>query len=99
MQICVSADFAPSWENPSAGPEMAAFRNLIGTYVVDNGKAGEQYRVKDSAYGTFESARQAAPSGTPLPKSLVDAVPAGQRCPPTDRVYNVQRKPPAAPPK
>jgi len=99
MQICVSADFAPSWENPSAGPEMAAFRGLIGDYIVNNGKSGEQYRLKDSAYGTFESARQAAPPRTPLPKSLVDAVAAGQRCPATDRVYNVQRKPPAAPPK
>jgi len=99
MQICVSADFAPSWENPSAGLEMAAFRSLIGDFIVNNGKSGEQYRLKDSAYGTFESARQAAPPRTPLPNSLVDAVPAGQRCPTTDRLYNVQRKPPAAPPK
>jgi hypothetical protein len=99
MQICVSADFAPSWENPSAGPEMAAFRGLIGDYIVNNGKSGEQYRLKDSAYGTFESARQAAPPRTPLPKSLVDAVPAGQRCPATDHLYNVQRKPSPAPQK
>lgn len=97
MQICVSADFAPSWDNPSAGPEMEAFRNLLGSYVVNNGKAGEQYRIKDSAYGIFESARQAVPARTPLPESLVDAVPAGQRCPATDRLYNVQRKPPASP--
>ena len=93
MQICVSADFAPSWENPSAGPEMAAFRSLIGDYIVEAGKSGEQFRLKDSAYGTFESARQTTPASTPAPKSLVDAVPAGQRCPATDRVYNVQRKP------
>ncbi|MEO8595479.1 MAG: hypothetical protein ABI759_19320 [Candidatus Solibacter sp.] len=99
MKICVSADFAPSWENPSAGPEMDAFRNLIGAYVIDNGKAGEQYRIRDSAYGTFESGRQATPARTALPKLLVDALPNGQRCPATDRVYNVQRKPPAAPPK
>jgi len=98
MQICVSADFAPSWENPS-GPEMEAFRNLIGTYVVDNGKAGEQYRIKSNAYETFESARRAASAYTPLPRFLVDALPAGQRCPATDRLYNVQRKPPAARPK
>lgn len=95
MQICVSADFAPSWENPSAGPEMVAFRSLVGAYILDNGKTGEQYRIKDSAYGTFESSRQAAPPSTPLPKSLVDAMPAGQRCPASDRLYNVQRTPPA----
>lgn len=99
MQICVSADFAPAWENPSSGPEMEAFRNLVGKYVVDNGKSGEQYRIKDSAYGAFENARQGASPYTPLPKLLVDAVPAGQHCKATDRVYNVQRKPPAAPAK
>jgi hypothetical protein len=95
MQICVSADFASSWENPSAGPEMADFRGIIGDYILHNGKNGEQFRLKDSAYGTFESARQAAPSRTPLPNSLIDRLAAGQRCPSTDRVYNVQRKPPA----
>jgi hypothetical protein len=98
MQICVAADFAPAWENPS-GPEMEAFRGLVGDYVLANGKSGQQYRLKDSAYGTFESARQAASSYTPVPKLLVDAVPAGQRCPATDRVYNVQRRPTAAPAK
>ena len=99
MQICVSAEFAPAWDNPSAGPEMVAFRGLIGDYIVNNGKSGEQYRLKDSAYGTFESARQGASPYTPLPKLLVDAVPAGQHCPATDRLYNVQRKPPSAPAK
>ena len=98
MQICVSADFAPSWENPS-GPEMKDFRGLIGDYVLADGKSGQQYRIKSNAFDTFESARRAAPASTPLPKSLVDAVPAGQRCPATDHVYNVQRKPPSAPPK
>jgi hypothetical protein len=96
MQICVSADFAPAWENPS-GPEMEAFRNLIGTYVVDRGKSGEQYRIKSNAFQTFENARKAASAYTPLPESLVDAVSAGQRCPATDHLYNVQRKPPAQP--
>jgi hypothetical protein len=95
MQICVSADFAPSWENPSAGPEMADFRGIIGDYILHNGKNGEQFRLKDSAYGTFESARQAAPPRTPLPNSLIDRLAAGQRCAATDRLYNVQRKPPA----
>jgi len=99
MQICVSADFASSWENPSAGPEMADFRGIIGDYILHNGKNGEQFRLKDSAYGTFESARQAAPSRTPLPNSLIDRLAAGQHCPATDRLYNVQRKPLAAPPK
>jgi hypothetical protein len=41
MQICVS-----SWENPSADPEIEAFRGLIGDYVVAYGKSGEQYRIK-----------------------------------------------------
>jgi hypothetical protein len=95
MQICVSADFAPEWENPSAGPEMADFRGIIGDYILHNGKNGEQFRLKDSAYDTFESARQAAPPGTPQPSSLIDRLAAGQHCPSTDRVYNVQRKPPA----
>lgn len=99
MQICVSAEFAPAWDNPSGGPEMAAFRGLIGDYIVNNGKSGEQYRLKDSAYGTFESARQGASPYTPLPKFLVDPVAAGQQCPATDRLYSVQRKPPAAPAK
>ena len=98
MQICVSADFAASWENPS-GPEMEAFRGLIGDYVLADGKSGQQYRIKSNAYATFESARRAASAYTPLPKFLVDAVPAGQRCPATDHVYNVQRKPPPAPAK
>ena len=99
MQICVSADFAPSWENASAGSEMEAFRGLIGDYVLADGKSGQQYRIKSNAYETFEGARRAAPASTPLPKFLVDALPAGQRCPNTDHLYNVQRRPPAAPPK
>jgi hypothetical protein len=92
MQICVSADFAPAWENPSAGSEMADFRGIIGDYILHNGKNGEQFRLKDSAYGAFESARQAAPPRTPQPNVLLDRLAAGQHCPSTDRVYNVQRK-------
>jgi hypothetical protein len=99
MQICVSADFAPSWENASAGSEMEAFRGLIGDYVLADGKNGQQYRIKSNAYEMFEGARRAAPTTTPLPKFLVDALPAGQRCPNTDHLYNVQRRPPAAPAK
>jgi hypothetical protein len=95
MQICVSADFAPAWENPSAGSEMADFRGIIGDFILHTGKNGEQFRLKDSAYGIFESARQAAPPRTPLLNSFVDRLAAGQHCPSTDRVYNVQRKPPA----
>src|ERR1019366_2230953 len=78
MQICVSADFASSWENASAGSEMEAFRGLIGDYVLADGKSGQQYRIKSNAYVTFEGARRAAPASTPLPKFLVDALPAGQ---------------------
>ena len=95
MQICVSADFVPAWENPSGGSEMTDFRGIIGDYILHNGKNGEQFRLKDSAYGIFESARQASPARTPQPNSLIDRLPAGQHCPSTDRLYNVQRKPPA----
>ena len=99
VQICVAADFAPSWENPSASPAMESFRSFIGAYVLDQGKGGEQYRIKSNAFDTFESARRLASPYTPLAKFLIDALPAGQRCPATDRIYNMQRKPPAAPPK
>jgi len=95
VQICVSADFVPAWENPSADPEMEAFRLLLAHYALDQGKAGERYRIKSNAYGTFESARRAASSYTPLPKFLVDAVPAGQRCPATDHLYDIHRPTPA----
>lgn len=92
MQICVSADFAPSWEYAPAGSEMGDLKGVIGDYILHNGKAGEQYRLKDSAFGTFESARQATPARTPPPNSLVDRLATGQRCQSTDHVYNVQRK-------
>jgi hypothetical protein len=68
MQICVSADFVPLWENPSANPEMEAFRGLIGDYILAYGKSGEQYRIKSNAFVTFESARRAASAYTPAPK-------------------------------
>jgi hypothetical protein len=97
VQICISVDFVPAWENPSAGPEMEAFRGLIGDYLLAEGKGGQQYRIKSNAYGTFESARRAASPKTPLAKFLVDAVPAGQRCPATDHLYNVQHRPTAPP--
>jgi hypothetical protein len=98
MQICVSVDFVPAWENPSADPEMEAFRLLVAHYGLDRGKAGDKFRVRSNAFANFERARRAASPSTPLPGSLVDALRAGQRCPESDHLYDLHR-PAAAPPK
>jgi len=94
VQLCVPADLVASWENPSADPEMEAFRLLLAHYVLDQGKAGEIFRVRNNAFVNFESARRAASAYTPLPKFLVDAMPAGQRCPERDRPYDVHQPAP-----
>jgi hypothetical protein len=99
VQLCVPADLVPSWENPAAGNEMEVFRQLVAHYVAVQGKVGELFRIRNNAFDTFERARRAQSPSTPLPGSLVDFVRAGQRCPATDHLYNVQSKSPPAPQK
>jgi hypothetical protein len=99
IQLCVPADLEPSWENPSADPEMEAFRLLIAHYGLDQGKAGDQYRIKSNAFDTFERARRAASPSTPIPNVLVDAVRAGQRCPDSDHLYDLHPKAPTPAPQ
>jgi hypothetical protein len=94
VQLCVPADLVPSWENPSSGPEMGDFRQLVAHYVIDQGKVGEGFRIRNNAFDIFKRARQATSPYTPLPDFLVEAVRAGQRCPATDHVYDLQRKSP-----
>ena len=98
VSICVPRDLVEKefWNAPYPGSKIDVFKKGIQQFIVTEGDARTQYRVRSSAFAGFDPSRQ-------HPRELVDMVDANQACPSDTYPYRLALRsgatpPPATPP-
>jgi TPR repeat protein len=81
IQLCVPANIVErdKFEQPAPGSNMDAFQHAIRHYLRDHSDIDVQYRVKENAFQTFDSAAD--------PRDLMDEVRGETSCPAADYSY------------
>ena len=84
IELCVPRDLVERdlFERPPAGSKMEAFHKAIRYFMLDRGDVRLQYRVKQNAFESFDSANADA-------HDLLDEASASAHCPDEDYSYSI----------